>query len=131
METLTKTEIKCRRDEVAAGIAKLEVTKIRDLDTETITVGEFRAINGQQLTLELALNELNVQLLRVCFAEITVGDDSPAAKIGIATSRLNETIEKLDEIREFLGAIADVIDAINQIIGVIAQIVGASASFKL
>ncbi len=123
MTTYTRDELKSERDKLQDSIAKLEKEKVKALEQKRITVQQFREINGEQLALENELNLLNIKLITKEIDSITVGDDSPAAKLKASTDNLIEAIDKLDDVRNFLRAAADLIDSVNGIIAAIASVV--------
>ncbi|MEM1370568.1 MAG: hypothetical protein AAGG02_21735, partial [Cyanobacteria bacterium P01_H01_bin.15] len=103
------------------AIRLLDDEKTNALSSGKIDVQKFRELNGIQLGLENDLGELNVAIVETTLLSITVGDNSPAAKLGTAIQNLKEALKKIEEFRNVLDTIADVINGVNQVIGVLVS----------
>jgi hypothetical protein len=120
MTTLTTEEIKAERTRAQNAIDGLQRQKTADLEERRISIAQFNEISAAQGRIQNKLNELNVLLVEREIEIILVNDDSPAALIGLAITRLEAAVERLDDSRQFFESVASVINALNVIIGVLA-----------
>ncbi len=119
---ITREELKTERDRLQVSIAKLEIAKTKALDERLISVSQFREINADQLAMENQLNILNVQLIIKTIESISVGDDSPAAKLSTSVDKLNEAIDRLENLSGFFNAVANVVGSISAIASILIDL---------
>ncbi len=116
MTTLTPAEIVAARDKCQFLIGTIQFTKEKLLDDDMVSVDQYNEISAEQAKLQNKLSELNLQLLTRALSDITVGDNSPGAKMSASVNHLNDAIDKLEEVGEFINAAASVIQAFIGII---------------
>ena len=121
MVKFTIDEIISDRDNLQAIINLIQEVKSKNLEARKITVRQFNEITAVQYEIQREINRLNVGLINTKLTEITVGENSPAAKISASIDQLQKAIEELEEVSRFLNTVADVINGLSQVIGVLVS----------